>query len=153
MDWTWLLAPGGLAGVLVTWLLRRRWDRVKDRLTTSWVGRRMNAEGRVISYQETISSLRAQLEVKNQEINSNRESFLRQLADKDAELATRNSVMGYQALALETLIRQGTRLANQAQEFSASNTSETSPTKPSSSPAGSPMSPTTSQEPKVLRSR
>jgi hypothetical protein len=130
VDWQelikWLLAPGGLLALIIGWMFR---NRIATKVSTSWLGRR-------ISIEKENLSLKGQILIKDQELNSNRESFLRQLADKDAELAMKERLLGYQTLSMETLIRQGQRLATQV-ESSTLTTSEGSPKTPSDSPVSS----------------
>lgn len=113
MDWTWLWAPGGLAGVILTWILRRKWDSVKTRAATSFLGRQITLNRMVLDLQTQLVSKDAVILTKNDELTETRASFERQLVDKDKELATKDSILGYQELALETLNRNVRRLLDQ----------------------------------------
>lgn len=55
----WLFAPGGIAVLILGWIFRRR---IVEKISTTWIGRRINAEKDLIAVKEELNSTRASWE-------------------------------------------------------------------------------------------
>lgn len=125
MSWEWIAAlTGGPAGTAVLgWVFRRR---LRAAGTSSWVARRLNAEGALARCREDGRDMEA--------------SFARQEAALLREIAARDREIGYLMAAIERLNRSATEVLS-ARSEGLLTTSGSSPNAPSPSPAPSPSSP------------